>query len=231
MKKRILLVEDTELLLKIEHSLLKRESFELYTARTAREALEKTIHLRPDLVMLSLIMPDMRGDEVCSTLKADPDFRNLKVVICTSDSDEASLSSIVDAGCDGIVTKPLDKDRLFETVHKLLGEALRRKPRFRVQVPCAVYVGGEGLPGAIVDLSEIGCRLEMENPPDSSTVIEVGFDLPDTAQAVRWDGEVRWRILLKSGQGKIGVEFHGMPTDELANLHDILEAMPEKAKL
>ncbi|UCG39595.1 MAG: response regulator [bacterium] len=232
-KRRILLVEETELLLQVERSVLTRDSFELFTARSGREALEKALKLTPHLIILSNLMPDVSGAEVCSVIKADPQFRNTKVVIATSDHGEDTLSSCIDAGCDGIVTKPFDREKFLDTVQKLLGETFRRKPRYAVRIPCAVYLQQQGLPAEMLDISEIGCRLEMDEPPARGAEVKVAFTLPDTVQSVHWTGVVRWRKDQANDSGLLeaGIEFLATPEAELMILRDILDSLPASARL
>lgn len=232
-KRIILLAEDTELLLEIQRSLLQRESFELLTARTGEQTIEKALEVKPHLIILSDVMPDTSGREVCSIIKSDPVMHGTKVIIATSNPTREALADCVDAGCDGIVTKPFEREKLLESVQKLLGETFRRKPRFRMETQCAVYIDRKGLPAAMVDISEIGCRLEMDDPPAKDTQVEVSFDLPETVQSVNWKGVVRWSIPVnaRSEFTGIGVEFLGVPVEEVEILGDILDSMPEERRL
>lgn len=232
-KRVILLAEDTELLLEIQRSLLQRESFDLLTARTGEQALEKALKLKPHLIILSDIMSDSSGKEVCSAIKSDPAMHGTKVIIATSNPSREVMADCVDAGCDGIVTKPYEREKLLESVQKLLGETFRRKPRFLVEIPGAIYVNRQGFPVAMVDISEIGCRLEMDDPPASDTQLEVSFDLPETVQSVNWKGIVRWSDPGKADSdfSGIGVEFLDIPVEEIEILRDILDSMPEERKL
>ena len=232
-KRKILLADDSKLFLEMERTFLNRDSFDLYTARTGRETLDSSIKLQPHLILLSFTMPDMPGDEICSAIKKDLGFSSTKVVIVTDEYGEDVLTRCVDAGCDGIVTRPFDKEKLLETVQKLLGETFREKPRYRIHLPCAVYLEREGVPGIMLDISEIGCRITAEESLEKGTVIGVGFNLPDTEQPVNWTGIVRWSVPLQGGEGHSvsGVEFMDTPDSELEILQDILAAMPGSSHL
>lgn len=223
-KRRILLAEDTELFLEIESSFLKRDSFELHTARSGKEAIEKALQIHPHLILLSFMMPDIGGDEVCAIVKADPQLPDTRVVIVTADHGEESLTRCIDAGCDGIVTRPFGKEKLLETVQKLLGETFRKKPRYQVEIPCALYLEHEAVPVTMVDISEIGCRVTMEELVDSNVSLGVGFNLPDTEHSVNWKGVVRWNTG-SGGNHSVGIEFINAPADEALILRDILAAM------
>ena len=232
-KRKILLVDDSKLFLEMQLTFLNRDSFELFTARTGREALDTTIKLQPHLILLSFAMPDIPGDEICTAIKKDLGFSNIKVVIVTDEHDEETLTRCVDAGCDGMVTKPFDKEKLLETVQKLLGETFRKKPRYRIHLPCAVYLEREGIPGIMLDISEIGCRIAAEEALQKDTIIRVGFNLPDSEQPVNWSGIVRWTVPHKGDEGHsvFGVEFTDTTQSELWMLQDILAAMPNSSRL
>jgi CheY-like chemotaxis protein len=232
-KRKILLADDSKLFLEMQRTLLNRDSFDLYTARTGRETLDNTIKLQPHLILLSFTMPDMPGDEICSAIKKDLGFSNTKIVIVTDDYGEETGTRCVDAGCDGIVTRPFEREKLLETVQKLLGETFRKKPRYRVHLPCAVYLEREGVPGTILDISEIGCRITAEDSLEKGTVIGVGFNLPDTEQPVKWSGIVRWSVPHRGDEDHsvFGVQFMDTPGSELEILQDILASMPNSSRL
>lgn len=231
-KRKILLADDSKLFIEMQRTLLNRDSFDLFTARTGRETLDSSIKLQPHLILLSFVMPDMPGDEICSAVKKDLGFSSTKIVIVTDESDGDVLTRCVDAGCDGIVTKPFEKEKLLETVQKLLGETFRRKPRYRVNLPCAVYLERVGVPGTMIDISEIGCRITAEEPLEKGTLIGTGFNLPDTEQSVNWGGIVRWSVQRRDkGHFVFGVEFTQTPENELEILQDILASMPDSSRL
>ncbi len=231
-KRKILLADDTALFLEMEKTYLSRDKFELSIARSGRETLQKALAERPHLILLSLVLPDVSGEDICRTIKADPEFPDTRVVIVTGDHDERTLTRCIDAGCDGIVTKPFDKDQLLETVQKLLGETFRREPRYVVEIPCAIYLEREGIPGTIIDLSAVGCRIRTEDPLPLAGSIGLGFSLPETDQPVHWKAIVRWVASTGSdGTHLSGVEYAYPPAGDLQTLQDILASMPARHRL
>jgi CheY-like chemotaxis protein len=232
-KRKILLADDSKLFLEMQRTVLNRDSFDLYTARTGRETLDNAIKIHPHLILLSFVMPDMPGDEICSAIKKDLGFSSTKVVIVSDEYRENVLSKCVDAGCDGFVTRPFNKEKLLETVQKLLGETFRRKPRYQVHLPCAVHLERESVPGTMLDISEIGCRITAEESLEPDAVIGVGFNLPDTEQPVNWRGIIRWSVPHRGAESHsvLGVEFLETPDGELEILQDILASMPDSSRL
>jgi len=80
-KTRILVVDDDPELLLLTSTVLSRGGYEAMQAATGMDALEAARKLRPDLVLLDVMLPDMSGLDVCKRIKADPDLRGTLVVL------------------------------------------------------------------------------------------------------------------------------------------------------
>lgn len=232
-KRKILIADSFRPSPEREWGHLKRDSFDLHRADTGKKALDLTLKVAPHLVLFSSALPDLSAEEFCSSIKKDPDLSRTKVAIVTTDQDADSLARYIDAGCDGIVTRPFDKEKLLETVQKLLGETFRRMTRMSVRLPCALYLERIGIPGTMLDISEIGCRVTTEDFLEKGTIVGVGFNLPDTDQPVKWEGVVHWSLPHwdEEGHTVMGIEFMETAQEELEALQDILASMPESSRL
>ena len=104
-KKRILLVEDQELLRKAFMTALKRKGYEVSTAVDGIEALEKIREVRPDLIFLDILMPRMTGAEVLEKLKSDPTLPKCTVIITSNSSIDMDLAEAKRMGADGMYIK------------------------------------------------------------------------------------------------------------------------------
>jgi CheY-like chemotaxis protein len=82
------------------------------------QALALTRELRPDLLVLDLMLPRLSGLEVLAAIRADDELRSLPVMVVTAWSHAAS--SALDAGADRVVGKPFEPDELSEAVEELL---------------------------------------------------------------------------------------------------------------
>lgn len=122
--KKILLVDDAELVLFMEKILLESVNYELNSAGSGEEALEKigSSKDRPDLVLLDVNMPGMDGIEVCRRIKANPQTKDISVLMVTVNADPSDIDKAKDAGCNGYCTKPLSRDQLLTKVKDLLNE-------------------------------------------------------------------------------------------------------------
>jgi CheY-like chemotaxis protein len=120
LSKKILIADDTELVLKLEEILLKRAGCEIIKAKTGPEAIEKFELEKPFLALLDLVMPGMEGDRVCQYVKSKQDIKDCFVVIVTSHGEPETKLRCEKAGCDKFMTKPIDSRELVAIVTKLL---------------------------------------------------------------------------------------------------------------
>lgn len=107
-KNCILIVEDSLAGRNLLNAILKREGYRIEFASTGREALQKTSDIKPDLVLLDVILPDMDGFEVCSMIRNNPYTSLMPVIMVTALDDRASKLKGLQSGADEFLSKPLD---------------------------------------------------------------------------------------------------------------------------
>lgn len=112
---RLLLVDDSQTILHLEQSLLK-DRYELFLATNGKEAVEAAHRLKPDAVLMDYSMPVMNGVDALRALKADATTRHVPVIMVTSETAPGVLQSCREAGCQGIVHKPIDGPTLFRAL-------------------------------------------------------------------------------------------------------------------
>jgi two-component system cell cycle response regulator DivK len=118
--KKILVVEDNELNLKLFCDLLRAHGYEAEPVRDGREAVERTRAFAPDLIIMDIQMPHVSGLELIEQLKADPDLRHIPVMAVTAYAAKGDEERIRDAGAEGYVSKPISVLRFVEAVGGLL---------------------------------------------------------------------------------------------------------------
>ena len=121
MRKRILLVDDTRTVVMAEKMMLAGQGFEIDTATNGLEALARVAELRPDLILLDIMMPGLDGIETCRRLKANEATRQIPVVMVTTKGERQKVEESFLAGCDDYLTKPLNKSELLAKVGARLG--------------------------------------------------------------------------------------------------------------
>jgi CheY-like chemotaxis protein/two-component sensor histidine kinase len=110
----VLYVEDNRSNIRLlERLLARRPDVRLTTAMTGQAALDMVARERPDLILLDLHLPDMKGEEVLRRLWADPGTRSIPVAVLTADATIAQKQRTLAAGAVAYLTKPLDLGRLL----------------------------------------------------------------------------------------------------------------------
>jgi twitching motility two-component system response regulator PilH len=121
--KTVLIAEDTAAIRSILAYLLRSRGFEVIECADGQEALEKTLALRPDLVLLDVLMPRKQGFEVCSYLKANEDTRRIPILILTSitrDSGKDDDHWRRLSNADDFISKPFKAHDLLARIDRLM---------------------------------------------------------------------------------------------------------------
>ena len=120
-KKRILLVDDEEELVRAVQARLEANDYEVITAYDGEEALRKAREEKVDLIILDLMLPKMDGYKVCATLKHDERYRKIPVLLFTARaSEEDERIGIEDCKADGYLTKPFEAQTFLQRVRELI---------------------------------------------------------------------------------------------------------------
>ena len=120
MKALILVVDDNAANLKLAADVLEADGFEVLCADGASQALEILARTRPDLVLLDLSMPGMDGLTLTRRLRAEEATRDLRIVALTASAMRGDEVRVMEAGCNGYITKPIDTRALGRQVLKYL---------------------------------------------------------------------------------------------------------------
>lgn len=118
--KRILVVDDEEMIRRLSSTLLTRLGYEVTEAVDGVDGLEKVIANPPDLVLLDIQMPRMDGLEVARRLKESSDTKHIPIVIVSSFSDLEPRVKALEIGVDDFLSKPVDRTELRARVQSLL---------------------------------------------------------------------------------------------------------------
>jgi two-component system alkaline phosphatase synthesis response regulator PhoP len=118
-KKKILIADDEEDILEIVQYNLQQEGYDVTTAKNGDEALTKAKQLKPDLVILDIMMPKRNGVEVCQLMRSQPQFKDTLVIFLTALSDETNQVKGFDTGADDYITKPISTKLLVSRVNAL----------------------------------------------------------------------------------------------------------------
>lgn len=120
MKKVILIVEDEALNIKLVRDVLQVSGYTTLEATDGRQGVELARERKPDLILMDIRMPVMDGLEATRILKADPSTRNIPIVALTSYAMKGDKETIIQSGCDGYLSKPINIIDLQEKVLEYL---------------------------------------------------------------------------------------------------------------
>ena len=120
MAKRVLVVEDNELNLKLFCDLLRAHEYTVEPVRDGREAVARAREFKPDLILMDIQMPHVTGYDLILALKADEELRAIPVMAVTAYSGRDDEDRIRAAGAAAYVSKPIGLMKFMDTVSGLI---------------------------------------------------------------------------------------------------------------
>jgi putative two-component system response regulator len=121
MNKTVLIIDDEKMLHTMLKSVLAAHSIDVISAMSGEEGLKLLSVGRPDLIILDVLMPGMKGREVCRVLKASKDTKDIPVLFLTAKDSEDDMRAEFELGAVGHITKPINSNNLVKRVKEILG--------------------------------------------------------------------------------------------------------------
>jgi DNA-binding response OmpR family regulator len=119
---KIIVVDDDKTSTALFEQVLLMYKYEVVTLNDSAKTLETATDLKPDLIILDLMMPEPDGFKVCRMLRADPLFRRTPIIIVTALNDLDSQLVAMGAGASDYLVKPFHIDQLFTIIEKQLNK-------------------------------------------------------------------------------------------------------------
>lgn len=118
-KKKVLVVDDQEMIRKLIYMTLANSEFEVIEAKTGREAIDKSIEHMPDIMILDIMMPgEMNGIQVCHSIRQIPSLSNMKILILSAKTQQIDREEGLAAGADEYLVKPFSPEKLLNTLRE-----------------------------------------------------------------------------------------------------------------
>jgi CheY-like chemotaxis protein len=124
MAKKILLVEDEDIMVDLLQRKLKKEGYEVFVARDGEEGLKKMKEMepKPDLILLDIVMPKMGGFEVMEEMAKDEKLKKIPVIVISNSGQPVELDKAKKLGAkDWLIKTEFDPKEVLEKVKKQIG--------------------------------------------------------------------------------------------------------------
>jgi two-component system, OmpR family, response regulator len=120
-KLKVLVVDDDPEIVELFVDVLERDGrFEVKTASTGYDAGILTQEFLPDLVILDYMLPDINGNVVCQTIRKNPSFEHMKIIIVSGVVNQDEINDLLKSGADDFVKKPFNIEKLIERIGEML---------------------------------------------------------------------------------------------------------------
>jgi two-component system, cell cycle response regulator DivK len=120
MKKKILIVEDNDLNMKLFCDLLEAHDYQTIQARDGTSVLPIVRAERPDLILMDIQLPEVSGLEVTRWLKQEEDLKMIPVIAVTAFAMKGDEERIREGGCEAYIAKPISVQRFIETIRQFV---------------------------------------------------------------------------------------------------------------
>ncbi|MDH3975650.1 MAG: response regulator [Deltaproteobacteria bacterium] len=221
----ILLVDDVDFTLEIEKKTLERTGCTVLTAKSGAEALEVIGKIRPNLILMDIYMPGMKGDECCKIIKENPQYKDIPIIFTTTAGWEEAKQKCDTSGCDGVITKPFKGYELFREIKRFIKLGEREQIRVSCSSEITFIIAGREHKGKIHDISSGGLFIESKYLPQKGNRAELIFLLPGRERKIKARAEVVRVVergsLLNSEEGRgFGIHFLDLSEDAQAAVNE-----------
>lgn len=121
MTKKVMIVEDNELNMKLFRDLIEASGYGTIQTRNGLEALDLAREHKPDLILMDIQLPEVSGLDVTKWLKEDEDLHSIPVIAVTAFAMKGDEERIRQGGCEAYISKPISVPGFLETIKSFLG--------------------------------------------------------------------------------------------------------------
>lgn len=175
MAKKILVIEDDAVSLRLIEYALRKEGYEVLLAKNGLEGINKAQSKEPDLIILDIMLPGIDGFEVCHRLRANPQTAHLPILILSGKAHEADRATGLKLGADDYITKPVSPRELVSRIELHLARKVSARSKTiafigtkagvgttTLVVNLAITLSQEGKRVIVTDLSSYNGKLSQQ---------------------------------------------------------------------
>ncbi len=135
MAKKVLIVEDNELNMKLFHDLLEAHGIDTIKCNNGLEVLNTAREGKPDLILMDIQLPEVSGLDVTRWLKDDANLRDIPVIAVTAFAMKGDEEKIREGGCEDYISKPISVTRFLDVIQRYLGNVEVKPPEQPAPAP------------------------------------------------------------------------------------------------
>lgn len=120
MNKKIMIVDDSRLNLRLLQDILEDEGFEVHPVNQSSDALQEVQNFRPDIILLDIVMPNIDGFEICKLLKEDARFADIPIIMITAKVEASDVKKALELGAFDYIRKPVDEVEVIARIHSAI---------------------------------------------------------------------------------------------------------------
>ena len=121
--KKVLVIDDSALSRSTMETMLAARGYQVTLASNGEDGLKLVPDLKPDLVLIDVVMPQLNGWETCQRLRAVPSGEAVPIIVVTSKNTPHDMLQAFEVGANEFVTKPVNQDELYAVIDRLLKAA------------------------------------------------------------------------------------------------------------
>ncbi len=229
--KKILLVDDVKLFLKLEETFFKRTGCSIITADSGEKALDMASSQSPDLILLDLIMPDMMGDEVIKKLRENETTKDIPIMVVSTSADGSDVKKCLEAGAQEYVTKPINAQELLAKAANILN--IPHRVHFRV--PVSIEVSGEAedrvFTGFSRNISQGGILVDCSESIAPNSIATLSLPILSDGGELRMLGRVARSERDESTKTfLLGIQFFNLTKGQDQELNNFITSCKEREK-
>ena len=119
---KVLIVDDSNVIRHALKTFFEEHRFDVITCDDGMEGIQKSIEHKPDIIFLDLMMPNVDGVKMLQILKMIDSLKSIPVIIISGNTNRSNVITVIEAGADRIISKPLKKEVIVKNMIELLGK-------------------------------------------------------------------------------------------------------------
>jgi uncharacterized protein (TIGR02266 family) len=243
---RILVADDDIVFLELVQDVLTKAGYKVGVATNGRRALELALQMRPNLIVLDVILPGLRGTEISQELRKYSETSSVPILLVSAKVDALDETGGDPAGfqADDFLPKPFSPDQFLQRVNTLTGlrsgstevarpgpapgSERRRFPRLPLHVKITAKTIELLMHHPMINISSGGVYVEVDRSIETGTELDLRFSVPGRPGEVQTKGKVAWCMELEGGgQYGLGIRFSDLAEGDLDKVQGYVKSVSE----